>query len=229
MENTDIPCDGTIAADSGDKENAPFTGLVAPSYSGSLEMNRVRDVVEQMAAQWNVGPGRKTGAPMKKAVKRHTGRLAIGCCESQGIPVLARWRRWFVWGLVGCGWLWAAPVLAAPADEASPIGSITINPMANNRRAVILLGKVKDAVTYQGEDGLGRSLCGQAFILEDETGSLDVLYLVRCQANEPPVLAGEGEQVIVYATIDVSPDNIKNKEGKELVFKAMATKIIRRK
>lgn len=145
------------------------------------------------------------------------------------IPVPARWKRWCVWGLLGGGLLWSAPVLAVSADEASSIGSITINPMANNRRAVIFQGKVKDAVAYEGEDNLGRSLCGQAFTLEDETGSLDVLYLVRCQASEPPVLAGEGEQVIVYATIDVSSDNIENKEGKKLAFKAMATKIVRRK
>jgi len=145
------------------------------------------------------------------------------------IPKLSRWRRRFVWGVVGCGWLWAALVLAAPADQAVPIGSITINPMANNRRVVTLLGKVKDSLVYQGTDNLGRSLCGQTFILEDETGSLDVLYLIRCQSNEPPVSVGDGERVIVQATIDVSSDNIKNKEGKELAFKAMATKIIRDK
>jgi hypothetical protein len=130
------------------------------------------------------------------------------------IPILSRWKRRFVWGLVGCGWLWAALVFAEPADKAVHIRSITINPMANNRRAVVLLGKAKDTVTYEGVDNLGRSLCGQTFILEDETGSLDVLYLIRCQANEPPVLVGEGERVIVHATIDVSSDNVKNKEGR---------------
>jgi len=66
------------------------------------------------------------------------------------IPVRSRWKRQFVWGLVGCGWLWAALVLAAPADQVVPIGSITINPMANNRRAVMLRGKVKDSLLYQG-------------------------------------------------------------------------------
>lgn len=140
-----------------------------------------------------------------------------------------RWRGGLVWGLLGCGWLWAALVLAAPADEAIHIGSITINPMANNRRAVILQGKTKNVNAYQGQDSFGRSLCGQGFILEDETGSLDVLYLIRCQANETPVLVGEGERVVVHATIDVSSDNVKNTEGKELVFKAMATKIIQGK
>ena len=145
------------------------------------------------------------------------------------IPALSRWRRGLVGGLLGCGWLWAALVFAAPADETIPIGSVTINPMANNRRAVILQGKAKDVAAYRGEDSFGRSVCGQGFMLEDETGSLDVLYLIRCQANETAVLIGEGEQVVVHATIDVSPDNIKNKEGKELVFKAMATKVIRNK
>ncbi len=145
------------------------------------------------------------------------------------IPVLSRWRRGLVGGLLGCGWLWAALVFAAPADETIPIGSVTINPMANNRRAVILQGKAKDVAAYRGEDSFGRSVCGQGFMLEDETGSLDVLYLIRCQANETAVLIGEGEQVVVHATIDVSPDNIKNKEGKEWVFKAMATKVIRNK
>ena len=145
------------------------------------------------------------------------------------IPALSRWRGGLVWGLLACGWLWAAPVLAAPADGAISIGSITINPMANNRRAVILEGKAKDVATYQGEDSFGRLLCGLGFMLEDDTGSLDVLYLIRYQANETPQLVGEGERVVVHATIDVSPDKVKNKEGKELVFKAMATKIIREK
>jgi hypothetical protein len=118
-------------------------------------------------------------------------------------------------------------VLAAPADEVIPISSITINPMANNRRAVTLQGKTKDVSAYQGQDSFGRPICGQGFILADNTGSLDVLYLIRCQASETPVLVGEGEHVVVHATIDVSSDNVKNTEGKELVFKAMATKIIR--
>src|SRR6266849_8391182 len=143
------------------------------------------------------------------------------------IPAPYQWKGRLVCGLVGCGWLWAALVFAAPADEVIPIGSITINPMANNRRAVILQGKTKNVIAYQGQDGFGRLLCGQGFILADETGSLDVLYLIRCQANETPVLVGEGERVVVHATIDVSFDNVKNPEGKELVFKAVATKIIR--
>jgi hypothetical protein len=132
-------------------------------------------------------------------------------------------------GFLVCGWLWVAGAVAAPVDEVIPIGSITVNPMANNRRAVILQGKTKTVNAYHGQDSFGRSICGQGFILTDETGSLDVLYLVRCQANETPMLIVEGERIVVHATIDVASDNVKNTEGKELVFKAMATKIVRGK
>jgi hypothetical protein len=145
------------------------------------------------------------------------------------VPGSSRWIGGLVCGLVACGWLWATLLLAAPVDEVIPIGSITVNPMANNRRAVILQGKTKAVNTYHGQDSFGRSICGQGFILTDDTGSLDVLYLIRCQANESPQLIVEGERIVVHATIDVASDNVKNTEGKELVFKAMATKIIRDK
>ena len=109
------------------------------------------------------------------------------------------------------------------------IGSITVNVSANNRRAVVLQGRTKRVVGYEGQDNFGHTLCGQGFILEDDTGSIEVLYVVRCLTTEVPVLVSEGEQVIVYATIDVMPTNIKNAEGKELVVKAMATKLVRAK
>jgi hypothetical protein len=155
----------------------------------------------------------------------------VGAARAHDLTMMRvrlRWAGGLAWGVLCCGWLWAALVFAVPANEIFPIGSIIISPMANNRRAVVLLGKARETAAYEGVDSIGRSLCGQTFILEDETGSLDVLYLVRCLGNDPLVLVGDGERVMVHATIDVSSDNIKNKEGKDLVFKAMATKIIRR-
>jgi len=132
-------------------------------------------------------------------------------------------------GLLVCGWLWAAEAIATPVNEAIPIGSITVNPMANNRRAVTLQGKTRTVTTYNGQDSFGRAICGQGFILEDDTGSIDVLYLIRCQSDETPLLVGEGERIVIRATIDVSADNVKNTEGEDLLFKAMATKIVREK
>lgn len=145
------------------------------------------------------------------------------------IPAPYLWIGGLAGWVLGYGWLWAALVLASPADAVIPIGSISINPAANNRRAVTLQGKAKTVEIYEGEDGFGRKLCGQGFILEDETGSLDVLYVIRCHATETPTLVREGEHVVVHATIDISADKIMNSKGKELVFKAMATKIIQEK
>ena len=165
-------------------------------------------------------------ASARNGTMRHKEQTSQGLIL---VPGSYRWIGRLLCGLMGSGWLWATLVFAAPADEVIPIGSITVNPMANNRRAVMLQGQTKNVMAYQGEDGFGRSLCGQGFILIDETGSIDVLYLIRCQANETPVLVDEGERVLVRATIDVSFDKGKSKEGKEMAFKAMATQIIRGK
>lgn len=132
-----------------------------------------------------------------------------------------------LWILLGACLLSSWPARSAPVDEVTPIEAVTVNPAANNRRAVILQGNAKAVSVYRGEDSFGRTICGQGFTLEDGTGSIEVLYLVRCQATETPVLVGEGERVTVHATIDGSPTNLTNAEGKEVVIKAMATKIIR--
>jgi hypothetical protein len=134
------------------------------------------------------------------------------------IPAPHQWIGGLACWLLGCGWLWATLVLASPADEVIPIGSITITPMANNRRAVTLKGKAKTVEVYEGQDNFGHALCGQGFILADDTGSLDVLYLIRCQATEPPALVREDERVVVHATIDVASDKIMNGEGRELML-----------
>lgn len=144
-------------------------------------------------------------------------------------PSHAYWKTGLMLGLLLCGWLWVAGADAAQGDEVTPISAITVNPLANNRRVVILHGKTRGLSTYHGQDGFGQTVCGQGFILEDDTGSLDVLYLFRCHATETPTVIAEGERVIVYATIDVSPEKMKNSEGKEMLIKAMATKIVREK
>ena len=136
---------------------------------------------------------------------------------------------WVALGLLGFGeWsIMADAAWSGPQDETTAIQLLTANPGANNRRAVKLQGHARGVSEYRGEDSFGRTLCGQGFTLEDDTGAIDVLNIVRCHSTEVPVLIGEGDQVVVYATIDGTPTNIKNAQGKELTLKAMATKIIR--
>jgi hypothetical protein len=83
-----------------------------------------------------------------------------------------RWIEGLIWGLLSCGWLWVAPVLAAPTDETVLIGSITVNPMANNRRAVTLQGKTRTVTTYNGQDSFGREIVANGLFWRMTPGRL---------------------------------------------------------
>jgi hypothetical protein len=120
--------------------------------------------------------------------------------------------------------------VASAIDDPISIGSITVNPQANNRRAVILKGTVKEIRAAHGTDPIGFQTCGQTFTLEDSTGSIEVWYLIKCRQGESVVVVGEGDQAIVYATIDAPPiTNMKTSTGLETGYKAMATKLVRGK
>ncbi len=50
--------------------------------------------------------------------------------------------------------------MASAIDDPISIGSITVNPQANNRRAVVLKGTVKEIRDAYGTDPLGFQTCG---------------------------------------------------------------------
>src|SRR6188768_741324 len=101
-----------------------------------------------------------------------------------------------------------APINAQASDADKPIsiGSITANPQANNRRVVLFKGKAIDIRMITG-GALGIPTCGQAFTLEDDTGSIDVWYMIKCHHEDHAnvVIVGEKDQLLVSATIDASP------------------------
>lgn len=118
---------------------------------------------------------------------------------------------------------------ASAGDDPISIGSITVNPQANNRRAVLFKGMAKNVRAVSGTDSLTSSACGQAFTLEDPTGSIDVWYLIKCRQEENVVIVTENDQILVAATIDAPPvTNMKTSIGigSEPGFRAMATKLI---
>lgn len=112
-------------------------------------------------------------------------------------------------------------------DESISIGSITVNPHESHRRAVTFKGTAKNIRIQNGSDAFGQRTCGQAFDLEDGTGTIEIWYIIKCYTADPPTLAGEGELVIVSATIEAPPTNIKTSSGKDLGIRAMATKVVR--
>ena len=120
--------------------------------------------------------------------------------------------------------------VASATDDPISIGSITVNPQANNRRAVVLKGTAKEIRAAHGTDPLGFQTCGQAFTLEDSTGSIDVWYLIKCRQGESVVVVGEGDDAIVHATIDAPPiTNFKASTALAAGYRAMATKLVRGK
>ncbi len=117
--------------------------------------------------------------------------------------------------------------IASAGDEPISIGSIIINPQANHRRSFVFKGTVKNVGTQDGSDQFGQKTCGQNFDLEDNTGSIDVWYVIKCQTADTVVTVTEGEQIIVHATIDAPPTNVMSPQGKNLGVRAMATKLVR--
>jgi hypothetical protein len=119
--------------------------------------------------------------------------------------------------------------LVAWAVEVIPIASVLVSPSSFHRREVQLRGTVKHIATFSGREvGTNQPLCGYDFLLEDQTGAIEVLYRVRCQAGaEKAMTVTEGEEVIVDGSIDALPTNIRTFEGKDHGFRVLASRITR--
>src|SRR5690349_2444496 len=90
---------------------------------------------------------------------------------------------------------------ASDAEKPISIASITANPQANNRRIVLFKGRANDIQKIDGA-ALGIPTCGQTFTLTDETGSIDVWYMIKCHHGDNAVVVAENDQLLVVATID---------------------------
>lgn len=111
-------------------------------------------------------------------------------------------------------------------EEVIKVEAILSNPSAMHRRPVLLKGTVKEVTRIEGIDSLSNPLCGQGFLLEDETGAIQVDYLICCQVpEEKVVVVTEGDQVLVQATIDAPPTNVVKADRSQFGFHAMATSI----
>ena len=117
------------------------------------------------------------------------------------------------------------PVSAA--DQIVPIGEIMSNPAGFHRKLVRIQGRVHAIGTRSGRDVTAQSLCGQDFDLTDGTGTIRVVYLVRCQADaaktEP---ARDGKVMQVEALIEAPSSNIKSSSGTDFTATALARQIL---
>jgi hypothetical protein len=130
------------------------------------------------------------------------------------------------WGMVGIvllGWI----LNAHAADEITPVAKILSNPSAFHRHSVVLKGGLKLVGQWEGKDTLGSPVCGPIFKLEDDTGEIPVVYVIRCDQNEANKIAAmAGGQAIVHATIEAETVSTTT-SGNEFRTRAMAKKIRR--
>ena len=130
------------------------------------------------------------------------------------------------WGMVGIlllGWI----LNAHAADEIASVEKILSNPSAFHRHDVVLKGELKLVGQWEGKDTLGSQTCGPIFKLEDDTGEIPVMYVIRCDQNELNRLSAmAGGQVIVHATIEAETVSTST-SGNEFRTRAMAKKIRR--
>ena len=123
--------------------------------------------------------------------------------------------------------LLGASLQSSAADEITSVQQVLSNPSSFHRHDVILKGKLKLVAQWDGKSTVGAPTCGPIFTLDDGTGEIPVLYIIRCDQNEVGrVSAMAGGRAIVYATIDSLTVYI-NADGSESRIKAMASKIQR--
>jgi hypothetical protein len=114
------------------------------------------------------------------------------------------------------------------AEPVTPIGWLLINPSSVHRKVVKLEGVVKDVAIYSGRaTTTNRPICGAEFKLEDDTGVIEVLYLVRCQAGqEQAQTVTERMRIVVQGTMDALPTNIRTDDGKGAGHRVLADTIL---
>ncbi|GKS57862.1 hypothetical protein YTPLAS18_13890 [Nitrospira sp.] len=112
------------------------------------------------------------------------------------------------------------------AQSAVPIKDILMNPPAYHRQAIVVHGKVVMPGEVRGVNAWGQQLCGQQFLLDDETGRMLMRSLMICQPdNVSELRVRHGETVTIEATVEAAPANMQTVTGRGLGFGAMVTHV----
>jgi hypothetical protein len=120
-----------------------------------------------------------------------------------------------------------ASLSSQAADDITPVAKVLANPSAFHRHDVVLKGGLKFVGHWEGKDVVGVPTCGPIFKLEDDSGEIPVLYIIRCDQNEvSKVSAMAGGRAIVHATIEAATV-ISDVDSSEYRTRAMASRIQR--
>ncbi|MDH5640161.1 MAG: hypothetical protein OEY28_02620 [Nitrospira sp.] len=125
------------------------------------------------------------------------------------------------WGMIAvaaAGWA---------AEPVTPIASLLANPNAVHRKVFKLEGTAKNVAVFSGSEArTNQPLCGADFDLEDESGSLLVLYHVRCQSGKHKAFTvGDGMRVVIDGYMEAPPTVQRYADGKDFGVKFMAQSV----
>ena len=123
-----------------------------------------------------------------------------------------------------CGVLLLMALDGWAEEPLTPIGYLLINPTALHRKALKLAGVTHHVAAYSEEGTVTKQLyCGADFELEDETGKIEVIYRVRCQAGEHrAVVIGEKMHVVVEGNMEAPPTIMRGADGNAYGVKIVA-------
>lgn len=110
------------------------------------------------------------------------------------------------------------------AEPVTPIGFLLVNPSAVHRKIFRLEGVAKHVVAHSGSEiGTKQALCGAEFELEDSSGTIPVLYRVRCQVGtQRAAEIAEGMRCVAEGHMEAPPTMIRTPDGKDLGFRIIA-------
>ena len=113
------------------------------------------------------------------------------------------------------------------AQQSLPIKDILVNPSAYHRQAIVVHGKVEMPGEVRGVNAWGQQLCGQQFLLDDETGRMLMRSLAICQpGTDSELRVRHGETVTIEATVEAAPANMQTVTGRGLGFGAIVNRVI---
>ncbi len=126
--------------------------------------------------------------------------------------------------VLGAWWMLAGHVAA---EEVTPVEKVLSNPSAFHRHDVVHRGGLKLIGEWQGKDTFGMPTCGSIFQLDDQTGEIPVVYIIRCDPSERQRVNGLAVgRVSVRGNVEAQTV-IKMNSGMELRTRVMATNIRR--
>lgn len=124
-----------------------------------------------------------------------------------------------------CGMI--AAVVGWAAEPMTPIDTLLVNPTAMHRKVFKLEGTAKNVAVYSGaEISSNQPLCGADFDLEDDTGTILVLYHVRCRSgNQQAVVIDNGMRLVIDGYLEAPPTVLRYSDGKDFGVKFMAQSV----